>query len=89
MGRVIDVARHVLAAVLLVLAMGACELVNIAPASRTLEGLGVEFQQQPAPAGFDQEATLDRIRLEYGVGVDRPPDAVTYGIHDHPYRCLG
>ena len=44
----------------------------------------MEFQEQPAPPGFDQEATLQRIRLEFGVGVDRAPDAVTYGSA----RCL-
>ena len=80
MGRALIAARHVLVAVLLAVSMSACDLANVEPASRTLEGLGVEFQQQPAPAGFDQAATLDRIRLEYGVGVDEPPDAVTYGM---------
>jgi hypothetical protein len=80
LGRVAIVAVHVLVAVLLGLAVGACDLATIAPAARTLEGLGVEFREQPAPPGFDQEATLDRIRREYGVGLDRAPDTVTYGV---------
>ena len=71
--------RQALASVLLAIAVGACNLVPVAPATRTLEGLGVEFQAEPAPPRFDQEATLRRIGLEYGVGLDRAPDAVTFG----------
>jgi hypothetical protein len=84
------VIRQALASVLLAIAVGACNVAPIPPATqtlapiasatRTLEGLGVEFQEQPSPAGFDQEATLKRIRLEFGVGLDRAPDVVTYGL---------
>ena len=79
--RVALVIRNALATILLLLVVGACDFATVAPASpRIIEGLGVEFRAQPAPPGFDQEATLDRIRREYGVGSDRAPDAVTYGV---------
>ena len=76
--------RQALASVVLAIAVGACNLVPVAPATRTLEGMGVELQAEPAPPGFDQEATLKRIGLEFGVGLDRPPDAVTFGTA----RCI-
>jgi hypothetical protein len=83
-GRATILALHVLGGVLLALVVGGCSLAPIAPTTQTLKGLDVEFQEQPAPPGFDQEGTLKRIRLEYGVGSDRAPDAVTYGVA----RCL-
>jgi hypothetical protein len=78
------VTRHALAAVLVAVAVGACEFAPSPQAPQTLEGLGVEFQAQPPPGDLDLEATLRRIRLEFGVGLDRAPDAVTFGTA----RCL-